>query len=82
MDNILEGPPEIPSGLDRVLYYRLASKKYFNNLKSLTWIFIEMVATLLVLGIIWINVEWVKIAVTAAAIGIAFILFLILIYIF
>lgn len=82
MESLLAGPPEIPQGLDKVLYYKLSSRKYFNNLKSLTWIFIEIMATLLVLGIIWINVDWVKIVVTTVAIILALILIFILLYIF
>lgn len=82
MDSLLDGPPEIPQGLDKILYYKLSSKKYFNNLKSLTWIFLEIMGTLLVLGIIWINIEWVKVVVTTVAIILALILVLILLYIF
>lgn len=82
MDYILEGPPKIPKGLDDILYYKLASKQYFNHLKSLVWIFIQIMATLLVLGIIWITIEWVKILVTAIAVSMALILILIIIYIF
>ena len=78
----MEQPPTIPKGLDEVLYYKLASKDYYNRLKSLVWIFVEIVGILLILGIIWINVEWVKIVVTAVAICLALILFLILAYIF
>ena len=82
MDNILQGPPELPLGIDEVLYYKLSTKKYFNNLKSLVWIFIEIMTTLLILGIIWINVEWVKIVVTSIAISLALILLIILFYVF
>jgi len=82
MDSLLDGPPEIPQGLDKILYYKLSSKKYFNNLKSLTWIFLEIMGTLLVLGIIWINIEWVKVVVTTVAIILALILVFILLYIF
>lgn len=38
--------------------------------------------TLLVLGIIWINIEWVKVVVTTVAIILALILVFILLYIF
>jgi hypothetical protein len=82
MEDILEGPPSIPKGLDDLLYYKLATKKYFNNLKALIWIFIQIMSTLLVLGIIWITIDWVKIIVTAIAISISLILIFILIYIF
>jgi len=82
MESLLAGPPDIPQGLDKVLYYKLSSKKYFNNLKSLTWIFIQIMATLLTIGIIWITIEWVKVVVTTIAIILAAILIFILLYIF
>jgi hypothetical protein len=82
MESLLEGPPKIPQGLDKILYYKLSSKKYFNNLKALTWIFIQIISSLLVLGIIWINIEWVKIVITTLAISLALILIFILFYIF
>lgn len=80
--NILNGPPNIPKDIDEILFYKLSTKKYFNELKSLVWVFIQLMATLLVLGIIWITIEWVKIIVTAIAISMAIILIIILIYIF
>lgn len=80
--DIWEGPPSVPKGLDDIVYYKLLSKRYFNNLKSLTWIFIEIMTALLVLGIIWITVDWVKIVVTSIAIAMALVLILILMYIF
>ena len=82
MDLILKGPPSIPKDLDKVLYYKLATKEYFNRLKSLTWIFLEIVGAILILGVIWITVDWVKIIVSGIAIGTAIMLFLILAYIF
>jgi hypothetical protein len=82
MENLLRGPPKIPKGIDEVLYYKLSSKKYFDTLKTLVWIFIQIMATLLILGIIWITIEWVKLVVTAIAIIMALILFLFLIFIF
>jgi len=82
MDLLFNRPPEIPKGLDNVLLYKLQSQKYFKELKSFIWIFIEIIATLLVLGIIWINIEWVKIVVSSIAIAIALLLLLVIIYIF
>lgn len=82
MENLLVGPPKIPKDIDEVLHYKLSSKKYFDTLKTLVWIFIQIMATLLVLGIIWITIEWVKIVVTTIAITMALILFLFLIFIF
>lgn len=80
--DLLKGPPQIPQGLSEVIYYKLANKEYFNRLKSLTWIFVQIIASLLVLGIIWINIEWVKIIVTTIAISMALFLCIILIYVF
>lgn len=82
MDLLFEGPPSIPKDLDKVLYYKLATKEYFNRLKSLTWIFLEIVGAVLVLGVIWITVDWVKIIVSGIAIATALLLLLILAYIF
>ena len=81
MEYLLKGPPDIPGNLDDVLYYKLASKKYYETVKTLVWIFIQIMATLLVLGIIWITIEWVKITVSIIAIIMALILFLFLIFI-
>lgn len=82
MELLFQGPPEIPQNLDKLVYYKLATREYFNRLKSLTWIFLEIMATVLILGIIWITVDWVKIIVSAIAISMTLILFLILAYIF
>ena len=79
MRSILEGPPEIPQNL---ISYKLLSKQYYERLKSIVWIFVQIVATLLVLGVIWITVEWVKILVSAIAIALSLLLIIVLFYIF
>ncbi len=78
---IFQEPPRIPSGLSEVVKYKLEAKAYKTRIRSVTWIFIEVIATLLVLGIIWINVDWVKIVVTVIAILMAIILFIALSYV-
>lgn len=78
---IFQEPPTIPSGLTDVAKYKLQFKEYRTRIRSVTWIFIEIIATLLVLGIIWINVDWVKFAVTGIAILMAIILFVALYYV-
>jgi hypothetical protein len=76
--SLFDGPPEIPENITGLLLYKLQFKDYMSRLKSTIWLFIEAIAVLLVLGIIWINVEWVKIVITAIAIASAIILFMIL----
>lgn len=82
MLSILEGPPEVPNHLDDIVYYKLQSKQYYERLKSIVWIFVQIVATLLVLGVIWITVDWVKILVSAIAIALSLLLIIVLFYIF
>ena len=78
---IFQEPPRIPEGLADVVRYKLEFKEYKTRIKTVTWIFIEVVATLLVLGIIWINVDWVRIVVTIIAILMALILLIALSYV-
>ena len=78
---IFMNPPQIPSGIDDVVKYKLQFNEYKTRIRSVTWIFIEVIATLLVLGIIWINVDWVKMAVTGVAILMAIILFIAIYYV-
>ena len=77
---IFSGPPKIPTGLSKVVRYKLEAKAYKTRITTVTSIFLELIATLLVLGIIWINVDWVKSAVTAIAILLAIILYSLLSY--
>ena len=78
---IFQEPPQIPEGLTDVMRYKFQFNEYKTRIRSVTWIFIQLIATLLVLGIIWINVEWVKLAVTGIAILLAIILFIALYYV-
>ena len=76
--SLFTNPPTIPAIASGALLYQLRAKQYNNRVKNIAWIFIEIVATLLVLGIIWINVDWVKLLVSAIAIALALVLFIIL----
>lgn len=80
--SIFEGPPLIPDNIKGTLRFELESNAYYKRLKNITWIFLELVATSLVIGILWITVDWVKIIVTGLAIGISLVLLLLLGYIF
>ena len=71
---IFAEPPKIPSGLTEIVRYKLEAKAYKTRITSITSIFLELIATILVLGVIWINVDWVRAAVT----GISILLFIIL----
>lgn len=73
---IFQEPPQIPEGLNDVMRYKFQFNEYKTRIKSITWIFIQLIATLLVLGVIWINVKWVKLAVSGIAIFLAIILFI------
>lgn len=73
-------PPQIPSGLSEVIRYKLEAKAYKTRFTAVTSVFLQLIAALLVLGVIWINVDWVKIAITAIAILLSFILYGILFY--
>lgn len=77
---LFNGLPEIPSGLSEVMRYKFEMSQYKQRIKGTTWIFVQMLAALLVLGIIWITVLWVKVAVTFISILIIFILLVALTY--
>lgn len=72
--------PSIPSGLSALVKYKLDLNAYKTRIKSTTWIFIEIIGTLLILGIIWINVDWVRVVVTVIAVLIVLILLIALTY--
>ena len=72
--------PQIPSGLSDVMKYRFEMNQYKQKIKGTTWIFIQILASILILGIIWINVLWVRAAVTFIALLIVFILLIALTY--
>ena len=80
--SIFSGPPAIPKEITGIVKYELQANAYYKKLKNVTAIFLELLAALLVLGIIWINVDWVKAVVTGIAIGIALVLIYLLRYIF
>lgn len=71
---IFRPPPSIPSGLSDLARYKLEINDYKLRLRSVTWIFLEVIGTILVLGLLWINVDWVKIGVTIVALLIILIL--------
>ena len=71
---IFRDPPTIPSGLSDVVTYKLKMKDYKLRTRTVTWISIQLLGTLLALGIIWITVDWVKAAVTILALLIVLIL--------
>lgn len=76
--SLFAGPPPIPQNITGILKYEIQSNAYYKRLKNVTWLFLEIIASILILGIIWINVDWVRITVTVIAIAIAVILLLIL----
>ena len=45
---IFRGPPDIPSGLSDVVKYKLETKAYKTKIRTVTWIFLELIAALLV----------------------------------
>jgi len=75
---IFKEPPQIPEGLTDLMRYKFEMNQYKLRIKSTTWIFLELIGTLLVLGVIWINVDWVKAVVTTIAIFIVLILLIVL----
>jgi len=77
---IFQPPPSIPKGLSELVRYKLEAKAYKTKITTITSIFLELIATLLVLGLIWINVNWVRAAVTAIAILLGIILYALLSY--
>ncbi len=76
--SLLDGPPLIPSSIKGALRFELETNSYYKRLKNSSLISLEVMATLLVIGILWITVKWVKIIVTALAITISIILLYIL----
>ena len=73
--------PTIPSGLTDVMKYKFKMNEYKTKIKATTWIFIQIIGTILLLGVIWINVDWVRVVVTVLAILIVLILFVALTYV-
>lgn len=79
---IFQDPPRIPSGLRGITLYKLLAKEYNERIKNIGSIFLELIATLLVIGVIWISVIWVRVAVTIIAVILALILLVLLARIF
>ena len=75
---IFQDPPIIHATIGGVALYKLLAKEYNNRIKQLGSLFIEIVATLLIVGLLWITVDWVKITVTIIALLLAFILLLLM----
>jgi len=78
---IFQSPPSIPSELSGIDRYKFELKEYKTRTKAILYIFLEIIGTLLLLGLIWINVDWVKIAVTIISILFALLLLIALAYI-
>ena len=78
---IFTEPPRIPKGLSGVVKYKLEAMAYKTRIKTVTWIFIEVIATLLIIGLLWITVDWVRVGVTITAILMALILLISLSYV-
>lgn len=72
--SLFDGPPGIPESITGLARYKLATQSYYKRLRSLSLLAIEIIATLLILGLLWITVYWVKAAVTIIAILFALIL--------
>ncbi len=79
--SLFNGPPSIPEGLSDVVLYQLKSKEFNNRLKSLTFISIEAIGALFIIGLLWITVDWVKIVITAIAIALSLTLLFLIRYI-
>ena len=79
--SLFDGPPAIPDEIRGALRYEALSNAYYKRLKNVVFIVLEVIAASLVLGIIWINVDWVKIIVTVIAITISLVLLILLNYI-
>lgn len=76
--SLFSGPPTIPSSLTDTVKYKLESRQWFNRLKSLIWIMLEIISALFVIGLLWITVDWIRLSVTIIAIILAlFLLYLV-----
>jgi hypothetical protein len=71
---IFQPPPQIPSGLPDLIRYELELRDYKLRTRSVLYIFLQVIGSLLLLGVIWINVEWIRLGVTIVAILMALIL--------
>lgn len=75
---IFRYPPAIPKNMSGVLDYKLQLKDYKLRVKAFSWISGELLAIILALGLIWINVEWVRVTATVLSILIALIILVML----
>ena len=66
--SLFDGPPVIPESITGLARYKLEVGSYYKRLKSLSYLGFEIFGVLLLLGLIWITVEWVRVAVTVIAI--------------
>jgi hypothetical protein len=78
---IFQTPPKIPSGLSDIVKYELELREYKLRTRSILYIFLQVIGTMLLLGLIWINVKWIRLGVTIVAILMSLILLLALSYI-
>ncbi len=78
---IFQPPPQIPSGLPALIRYELELRDYKLRTRSVLYIFLQVIGSLLLIGVIWINVEWIRLGVTIVAILMALILLIALGYI-
>ena len=76
--SLFNGPPPIPKELTDILKYEIQLSSYYKRLKNLIWASLEIVGVLLLLGLIWLQNSFVKIAVTVTAIAISLVLFIII----
>ncbi len=78
---IFQKPPSIPEGLSELVKYKLEIKEYQDRIKTVLYIFLEVIGALFVIGIIWITVDWIRLGVTIVAILMVLILLLALSYV-
>ena len=72
--SVFDGPPLIPSDIKGALRFELETNSYYKRLKNLSLFSLEIIGSLLLIGLLWITVDWVKIIVTSFAIGISLLL--------
>lgn len=80
--SVLAGPPPIPSGITDTIRFELESNAYYKRLKNISFLILDIIGIFLVIGLLWITVDWVKIIVTSIAIATSLLLIFILGYIF
>ena len=91
--NIFDGLPQIPEFLSdtEIIWsrplpgtarYKLEMTRYKQQFRTFSWSFLELIGVLLLLGIIWINVDWVRVTVTIVAIILALIMLYVLFQLF